>query len=632
MNPREILQRYWSYDAFRFPQEEIIQAVLQKQDALVLMPTGGGKSVCYQVPALCSEGITLVVSPLIALMKDQVVHLQEKNIPAVALHAGMTFREIDTELDNCINSKYKLVYFSPERLCSELFRVRLQKMKVNLLAVDEAHCISQWGHDFRPEYLEIAAIRPLIPGVPVLALTATATQRVQQDIIKYLQLEQGKYFTKSFFRANLSYSALEEENKGERLLKMLEKIKGTSIIYARSRRTVTQLGSFLEKNKITAASYHAGMPNPLREKNQGDWLSGEKRIIVCTNAFGMGIDKPDVRLVIHYDVPDCIESYFQEAGRAGRDGKKSFGVVLFNPADKRLQEKQLNESQVNFSEIKQIYRSLGNYFQIAVGGGNGNAYDFDLKNFSATYNYQPITIHHCLKILKRQGFIQTSDSVFFPSRLIFTVSKEKLYHYQLAHPREDAFIKTLLRSYGGLFEIYTSISEKVLARNARLSEKEALNMLKKLAANKIIDYIPATDKPKITFLKPRMDETVFSLNEKEIKQFQQLDLGMQTAMWKYLENNKICRSRQLLSYFGEEHSADCGICDVCLRRHVSQLTKSEQQQLIPEIQKVLSKKTETIDGLSKSLRTPENKITVAVRWMLDNELIEQENGVLRSKG
>jgi ATP-dependent DNA helicase RecQ len=631
VNPREILRRYWSYDTFRFPQEEIVQAVLQNQDALVLMPTGGGKSVCYQVPALCSEGITIVVSPLIALMKDQVIHLQNKNIPAIALHAGMTHREIDRELENCIQLKYKLVYVSPERLGTELFRVRLQKMKVNLLAVDEAHCISQWGHDFRPEYLQIAAVRPLIPGVPVLALTATATQLVQQDIIKYLSLKNVKYFTKSFFRDNLSYSALDEENKGERILKMLDKIKGCSIIYARSRRQVMQIAFFLDKNKISTTSYHAGMQHALREKNQHEWLSGEKRIMVCTNAFGMGIDKPDVRLVIHYDVPDCIESYFQEAGRAGRDEKKSFAVVLFNRADKRSQDKQLNESEVKFQEIKNIYRSLGNYFQIPVGSGNGNAFDFDLKNFSSTYNYSPLTIHHSLKILERQDFIQTSDSVFFPSRLFFLVDKEKLYQYQLAHPKEDTFIKTLLRTYGGLFEMYSPISEKILAKNIRQSEKDTEGLLRKLAANKIVDYIPASDKPKITFLKPRPDEKIFTLNENEIKQFQQLHREKQTAMWKYLENIKICRSRQLLSYFGEEHSADCGICDVCLKRHINHLTKNEQLDLIPKIQKMLSKKTETIDGLSKSLRTSENKITEAVRWMLDNELIEQENGLLGSK-
>ncbi len=561
----QVLKQYWGFSKFRPLQEEIIQSVLNGKDTLALMPTGGGKSLCFQVPALLKPGICIVVSPLIALMKDQVENLKEKGIEAVAIISGMGKREVDILLDNCIFGQIKFLYLSPERLLSDLVRERIRHMNVNLIAIDEAHCISQWGYDFRPPYLHLAELRELHPNVPVLALTATATQRVVADIQEKLRFKNGEVFRKSFERTNLSYVVFNEENKLRKLIAIAKKVKGTGIVYVRNRRQTQEVAFQLNQQGISAGFYHAGLDTPLRMKKQSDWKAGTIRIMVATNAFGMGIDKADVRFVVHLDLPESLEAYYQEAGRGGRDEKKAYAVLLYNASDKIQLQKRLEQSYPPVEEIKQIYHHLGNYFQLAYGAGEGLSLEFDVADFCSRFNLDAIRTLNALKFLERDEYIALSETVYLPSRVQVMVGQEELYRFQIEQPGYDAFIKTMLRSYGGIFDHFIPLKESDLAKRMGVSKAEVSDILNKLQSLQLLNYIPQTDKPNIEFIKQRVDTGHLSINKKYITERYQIHKLQMESVIAYADL-AVCRSRQLLTYFDEPNAPECGVCDVCLNK------------------------------------------------------------------
>ncbi|HYQ55696.1 MAG TPA: ATP-dependent DNA helicase RecQ, partial [Draconibacterium sp.] len=501
---RQILTRYWGYPDFRPLQLEIIEAVAAGKDTLGLMPTGGGKSITFQVYSLSQEGLCVVVTPLIALMKDQVENLNHKGIKALAVHSGMSAREIKLTLDNAVWGNYKFLYVSPERLNSERFLARLEQMNINLLTVDEAHCISQWGYDFRPSYLSIVKVRELLPGIKILALTATATSKVADDIQDKLGFKEKNLLKMSFHRDNLSYLVRHVENKTGYIIDTLKKVKGSGVIYARSRKATREIAEELKANGISASFYHAGLSTMVRSARQDDWLTGRTRVIVATNAFGMGIDKANVRFVIHIDAPDSLEAYYQEAGRAGRDGKKSAAVLLYNNADTTKLKKHISTSFPDIDNIKRIYDSLCNYFQIAVGFGNGQVHEFSLQGFVQAYKFQQAMVYNSLKILQRQEYLEFTEQVDSPSRVYFTVSRDELYKFQVANAKLDDFVKLLLRSYTGLFTGYVAVDEELLSKRSGLNSDQVYNYLKHLRQSKIIDYVPKSQTPFIYFTKERI--------------------------------------------------------------------------------------------------------------------------------
>ncbi len=559
----QILERYWGYTRFRPLQEEIIFSVANGHDTLALMPTGGGKSVTFQVPALAKEGICLVITPLIALMKDQVARLRKMDIKAAAIFSGMTREEIDITLDNCIYGDYKFLYVSPERLTSDLFRVRVERMNVNLITVDEAHCISQWGYDFRPSYLRIAALRELLPEVPVLALTATATPDVVDDIQEKLLFRRKNVLRSSFFRSNLAYVVRHTDDKEGYLLQTLSKVKGQGIVYVRTRKYARDLTLTLREHGLSADLYHAGLSHELRDAKQEAWTRGTTRIIVATNAFGMGIDKPDVRFVIHMDPPDSLEAYFQEAGRAGRDGKKAWAVLLFHEADEQRFTRRARTNFPEIDEIKRVYEALGNYFQLPVGAGKNMAFDFDLSDFVSRYHFNVLTAYNSLKILEREGYIEFAEDVHNPSRVHFTVNRDELYKFQIANEKFDAFIKLLLRTYTGLFTEYVPIREEQLARQAGVPAETIVTYLKRLSQLHIIRYIPGRESPMIIFTEERLDNKNLRISREHYALRKEIYQKKQAKVVEYARNSTLCRSRFLLSYFGEENSPECGICDIC---------------------------------------------------------------------
>ena len=580
--PKDILKQYWGFPSFRSLQEDIIQQVLDGNDTLALMPTGGGKSLCYQVPALCKEGITLVVSPLIALMKDQVHRLQQLQIPAEALYSGMHYREIDRILDNCIYGNIKLLYLSPERLGTELARERISQMKVNLLAVDEAHCISQWGYDFRPSYLQIGTIREVLPDTPVLALTATATPEVVEDIQKQLSFPNENVFQKSFERVNLSYSVLQEENKQKKLLEILRNVKGTGIVYVRNRRKTKEIARWLQQYKIPADFYHGGLNPEERSEKQEQWSNGSTRIMVSTNAFGMGIDKSDVRIVVHLDLPDSLEAYFQEAGRAGRDGGKAYAVQLYNENDRIRLERNFANSYPSLELVKRVYQALGSYYQLAVGSGLGLSLDFDLVEFSSTYKLDVYQTFHCLQALEQAGWIVLTESVFQPSTYKILISREALYDYQLRHPDHEKVLKALLRSQGGAFQHYVRVREKQLGAFLGIPRDVVLRSLHQFHREGVIDYRAAKDKPQMVFLQERVDAQNLRLDYHAFQDRKRRSKARLEAILNYA-TTPVCRNRQLLQYFGETNEQKCGICDVCTGRtstEASDETTSELQEVI----------------------------------------------------
>ena len=617
---RQILTRYWGFSDFRPLQLEIIQSVAEEKDTLGLMPTGGGKSVTFQVFSLSREGICIVVTPLIALMKDQVEKLTAKGIKALMIHSGMSPAEIKIILDNAVWGDYKFLYVSPERLDSENFTERLAKMHVNLVAVDEAHCISQWGYDFRPSYLNIIRIRRILPGVTILALTATATPEVVVDIQEKLGFKQKNVRQVSFQRENLSYLVRNVENKNGYLLETLQKVKGSGIVYVRSRKATHEIAAELVKNKISADFYHAGLTTSVRSEKQDAWISGKKRVIVATNAFGMGIDKPDVRFVIHFAPPESLEAYFQEAGRAGRDGKKSAAVMLYNNADKTKLKKQVTVAFPDVVQIKKIYNSLCNFLQIAEGFGKGQTYGFQLQEFAQAYKFQQAMVYNSLKFLQMEGYLEFTEEVDNPSRVYFTVNRDDLYKYQIANAEMDGFIKLLLRSYTGLFTGFVYINEELLAKRSGISREQIYQYLKHLRQSKIIEYVPQNNTPYIYFNKERIPIDRLKIS-KENYGARKVEFQKRIeAVINYASTNTTCRSRILLSYFGEKDAPACGTCDVCKSLEQLELTNYEFERVSAEVKRLLENPC-TYEKLLLALEGDQHKMRRIIKWLLDNERI-----------
>ncbi len=561
---QEVLKEYWGYESFRPFQQEIILSVLSKKDTLALLPTGGGKSLCFQVPGLVLEGITLVVSPLIALMNDQVANLKKKGISAVAISSAMNKVQINNALSNALAGHVKFLYVSPERLQGEVFRKQLSQLPISLIAVDEAHCISQWGYDFRPSYLKIADLRNYFKNVNIIALTASATEEVVEDIKQKLGLSNTVFFRQSFYRKNLRYIVQLEENKTERLLKLVHNIGGSGVLYLRNRRKSEQLASFLIEKGISAEAYHAGMNYEKRQTVQKNWIENKTQIICATNAFGMGIDKPDVRFVVHLDLPDSPEAYFQEAGRAGRDGKTAFAVLFFN---KRDEERLLDNFKYAYPELEQIkntYRAIGNYYQIAIGSGEGVALDFDLDLLCKSYGLHPIIVYNSIRFLEKENYLSLLDVGYEPSKLMIVCGREYLYEYQLKNPRMEPLIKVILRTYGGVFEDYVSINESELMYKAKISMPELQNQLKLLHDFDIISYLPKTSLPKLLYTQSRVHEKEIIFDKKNYDFLKDNHRKRMESVIKYANNNKVCRQIQLLTYFNETNAASCGYCDVCI--------------------------------------------------------------------
>jgi ATP-dependent DNA helicase RecQ len=581
--PLEILKSYWGYPSFRPLQEQVIEEVIAGQDLLVLMPTGGGKSITYQVPGLIMGGICLVVSPLISLIKDQVHQLRDRNISAEYLVSGMDYREIDRVLDNCIYGKIKFLYVSPERLKSELFIERFKQMKISFIAVDEAHCISQWGYDFRPAYLEIAEIRRFHPNVGVLALTATATPEVVEDIQDKLLFLRKHVLHRSFYRENLHYIVVEEVNKRERVLRGLKALSGSTIIYVRSRRATREISQWLKNAGISAAPYHAGLTAELKDETQQKWLEGEVRVMVATNAFGMGIDKSNVRLVIHLDLPDAIEAYFQEAGRAGRDGLRAHAVLLYNDTDIAQLEERIGWSFPPIDTIKNVYNDMGSFYRLAFGSGLNETFPFDIAEFSQRYDFKIFDVYSSLRILEREGYLFMNESLHQPSKVKLKVNQSELYYFEVANSKLEPMIKTLLRSYSGLFDEYRKINEYLLAKRLRLPVEKVIDQLKYLDKVKLLDYLPANQGPQITWLVERLPKTHLRISYEQYGLLKERQEKRAEAFIKYLKTD-VCRNRQLLAYFGEETAKDCGKCDVCLK---NAMRKAEMKTMEDAMVKVL---------------------------------------------
>ncbi len=572
----EILKEHWGFECFRPLQEDIIRSVLQGNDTLALLPTGGGKSICFQVPALANEGLCLVISPLIALMKDQVENLKRKGIPALAIYSGMSFPEIKKTLQNAAHGNYKFLYVSPERIETTLFLEYLPALHINLVAVDEAHCISQWGYDFRPPYMRIANLRDQLPGVPVLALTASATKAVQDDICNKLQFTASQQrFQQSFERPNLSYSVFSVASKQNKLLEILTNVKGSGIVYCRSRKQTTEVCRLLQMNNIPAGFYHAGLSNDERNNRQESWINNQTRIMVCTNAFGMGIDKADVRTVVHYEVPDCLENYYQEAGRAGRDGKRAYAVLLCssNELDNLLD--QVDTRFPKEEEIRQVYIAIMNHLQVPAGSGEGNSYDFDIAAFSSAFKLNILLVTHAIKALEQEGIISYTEMFFTPSRVVFTTDKEELEDFEKQHPESEPLIKGLLRSYEGIFDYPAIVYESKLARFLQEDVETIKRELTKLNDQGIISYAAQKEKPQIILLQNRMYADNYRINNTDYRKRRDSFEKRVHAMTGYVKESKNCRSVQIAQYFNDLTAKPCGICDNCINNKVIRVTPEE---------------------------------------------------------
>ncbi|HUZ61707.1 MAG TPA: ATP-dependent DNA helicase RecQ [Hanamia sp.] len=632
--PKEILKKYWGYNSFRPLQEEIINSILASKDSVALMPTGGGKSICFQVPSLLNEGLCLVISPLIALMKDQVANLKKKGIPALSIYSGMSFIEVKKTLQNAAYGKFKFLYVSPERLETELFLEYLPTIKLNLIAVDEAHCISQWGYDFRPPYLRISAIREYYPDVPILALTASATLEVQKDICEKLQFKKGyQSFHQSFERLNLSYSAFELSSKQNKLLTILKKVQGSGIVYCKTRKRTKEISELLQINNINADFYHAGLSNETRNKKQEDWINDKTRIIVCTNAFGMGIDKPDVRLVIHYDVPDALENYYQEAGRAGRDGKKSYSVLLYNESELSDLKKKVNIKFPSIEIVRKVYGSLCNFLQLPAGSGEGLSYDFDINKFVKNFKLDAFTVNSVLKILEQEELINYSEQFFSPPTAVFTTDKNALDSFEQSHPQYDDVIKGMLRSYDGIFDFPAVINEMQLAKFISLKKEELQKRLLELKAIGIIDYLPQKEKPQIYFLENRVKADDLFINEKNILLRKKNFEKRLFAMIHFLKNNRECRSKMIAFYFNDLNVRECGVCDNCLRNKEIVLSNEDFNSISAEIKKSSSKIPVSYADLYQKLSFfKENKIRKVLIFLQEENIITIDNdGMIQSK-
>jgi ATP-dependent DNA helicase RecQ len=573
--PNQILQQYWGYSTFRPLQLEIIDHVLQGKDTLALLPTGGGKSICFQVPALAKDGLCLVISPLIALMKDQVENLKKRNIMALSIHSGMTYFEVKQALQNAAFGPYKFLYVSPERLETALFKDYLPSLNLNLIAVDEAHCISQWGYDFRPPYLRIAALREYFPNVPVLALTASATPLVQEDICNKLLFKIRAIYRQSFERTNLSFSTFTVDSKINKLLDILHKVPGTAIVYCRNRKKTKEIAHLLQLNGLTADYYHAGLPQQERSARQEAWIKNKTRVIVCTNAFGMGIDKPDVRVVVHMDIPDNLENYYQEAGRAGRDGKRSFAVLLYTQQELSDLRELPAKKFPSVKEIRHIYQSVANFLQLPVGSGEGEYFDFNLNDFVRNFKLETIPVINALKALEQEGHLTFNEQVFIATKAGFTCSNTELHEFEAAHPELDNVIKYLLRSYEGIFDNIVSINENILSRLTKVSIDELQQQLQKLHAFGIINYQPQKETPQLYFFNNRApaEHLVFHQDD-YLKRKEQYVLRVQ-VMEKYVLLTGRCRSQYIGKYFGDTEMKPCGSCDNCLQVKSTELSAEE---------------------------------------------------------
>ena len=622
MTPVEVLSKYWGYDSFRPLQEDIIQSVLEGSDVLALLPTGGGKSICFQVPALAMEGICIVVSPLIALMKDQVEQLNKRDIKAVAVFSGMSRREIDITLDNCIYGNVKFLYVSPERLKTALFLERAQQMKINLLAIDEAHCISQWGYDFRPPYLEIAEFKTQMNIGKIVALTATATKEVKEDIISKLGMKSPAIFQKSFARKNLSYSVFNLENKDQKLLEILNNVPGTSVVYAKSRKRTRELSDMLRRNQVSSDFYHAGLSGKERSEKQDAWIHNRVRVMVSTNAFGMGIDKPDVRTVIHMDLPDSLEAYYQEAGRAGRDERKAYAVALYHQQDVVELKERADRSVVSLDLLKRTYQALGNYFKLAIGSHAFSSFPFHYDQFVHAFNLPIVDTYAALKKLGDEGLLQLNEGFFEPSKFIFLLDKPETYKFQIANPKLDPIIKTLLRLHGGeAFNAYFKIKEKEIATLLKTDEQEVKKWLQYLSNQEVIDYQPTVDAATITFLTPRLDAEKLPIDEQQIKWRKGVAIGKAEAVVDYVES-KECRTQIFQHYFDEPSEITCGICDNDLeqRKHLD-LSKIP----LDEVVEVLDAPRTMSDLRALLSRFAEQQIIEAIRILMeDGKVLERE--------
>ena len=627
---KEILKQYWGYDDFRGIQEDIIRSVGEGRDTLGLMPTGGGKSITFQVPALASDGLCLVITPLIALMKDQVQNLRKRGIKALTIHSGMSRSEAIVALENCIFGNYKFLYVSPERIDTELFRIKLRRMKVSLITVDESHCISQWGYDFRPSYLKIARIRELLPGVPVLALTATATPEVVKDIQHQLNFRQENVFRMSFERRNLAYIVRRTEDKNAELLHILRRVPGSAIVYVRNRRRTKEVAELLNNEHITASFYHAGLDDVTKDLRQHRWQEEKDRVIVATNAFGMGIDKPNVRLVVHLDLPDSIEAYFQEAGRAGRDGQKAYAVVLYAASDRATLHRRIPETYPDKEYIRQVYEKLQFYYQMAMGDGIGCMREFNIEDFCRKFKLFPVPVDSALKILTQAGYLQYTDEQDNASRLLFTLQRDELYKLREQDDKTELLVRTLLRSYTGLFTDYAFINEDSLATRTGLNRRQVYEILMRLSKQHILKYIPRKKTPYIIYTRERLDVDEIILPPSIYDERKQQYEKRINAMLDYVDDEIACRSRKLLRYFGEKNEHECGQCDVCLGRKHGKKEYSEQS-LRSELLELLSGETLTPADVAARFNVEREVLVNVLRQLLDDGEIVAINGMLQLK-